>query len=128
MDRMYPYGCKGETSATLSLSKGGRQIKQVSVKSMNGYGFMHFENLQQSDDDYSITVSNLRWGRDAVPDFTVSVYSRDPVTLVCDKSGEKGKVYSNGKKIRDANPDNRRDRNLKSDSSESEKDDDVTSD
>ena len=92
---------------------------------MNGYGYMHFENLSQSE-DYTISVSNLRWGRDAVQDLTVSVYAKDAVTLVCDESGDKGHVYSNGKKIRDSNPntndrENRR-RRMESDSEDEDED------
>jgi len=84
-DRMYPYGCSGETTATLTLMKDGRAINTTRVQSMNGFGYLHLKDLDRGS-RYTIGVSSLRWGKHSVRDFAVSVYSAEGV-VIKDESG-----------------------------------------
>lgn len=90
-DRMYPYGCKGETTAVLSLSdSSGRTLTTKKVRSMNGFGYLQLDELKAGS-AYNIRVSSIRWGRHAVKDFTVSVYAGSSVTIQ-DAQGNEGNV------------------------------------
>ena len=55
---------------------------------MNGYGYVRVDQLSKGS-QYQIQVSNIKWGRDSVRDFTVSVYGADAVEII-DEAGNRG--------------------------------------
>jgi hypothetical protein len=75
---MYPYGCDTGSSATVRLLKDGRMIGQASVDDTIGFGYV-YERLERGT--YEIQVTGLRWARDAVRDYTVSVYAPKRVQI-----------------------------------------------
>ena len=60
---------------------------------MNGFGYVREASLNPGA-NYTIEVSSIRWGHHSVKDFTVSVYSAEPVTIV-DMDGEQGSRAKN---------------------------------
>ncbi len=62
---------------------------------MNGYGYLYIEKMSKGG-SYTIQVSNLRWGKDSVKDFSVGVYSAAAVTIT-DEDGNEGETFKNKK-------------------------------
>lgn len=75
--RMYPYGCEGAAQARFSVKKDGAQLNSSTATTSIGFGYVYLENAQAGT--YTIEVAGQTYGRDAIHDFTVSVYARDKV-------------------------------------------------
>jgi hypothetical protein len=80
-ERVYPYECDCETSMHLALIQNGTILKQGPVTNADGFGFIWMHQNEVEPGTYQARISRIRFGPNAIHDFTLSVYSPEKVTI-----------------------------------------------